>query len=71
MDTKYKQNDIVEFDMGTIKGKGMVCGVCQTGQLVIGHTYIIHVLGSDIDPAVYPFSHIACFEVHMKKCHFI
>lgn len=71
METKFKQNDIVEFDMGTVKGKGMVCGVSQIEQAVIGQTYIIHVLGSNIDPAEYPFTHIACFEIHMKKCSYI
>ena len=71
MDTKFKQNDLVEFDMGTVKGKGTVCGVTANELPVIGFTYIVHVLVSNINPSEYPFSHIACFEVHMKKCHFV
>lgn len=67
----FNQFDLVEFDVGNAKGKGQICGKALTEQPVIGATWIVHVLESNIDPATYPYSHIVCPEVNLKKAAFI
>lgn len=67
----FEQFDLVEFEVGTLKGKGQICGKAITEQPVIGTAWIVHVLESNIDSAMYPYSHIVCPEVNLKKKNFI
>lgn len=71
-DYKFKQDDLVEFDMelpsGSLKGKGIVCGIAMDmGDDVY---YIVHVLESN-RPNIMGFTHTSIFESEMKKVNFI
>lgn len=60
----YKQGDFVEFDYQYIKGTGKVCGISNTGKVMLGKGYIIELIDTQPD---YEFSHIVVYEIFMKK----
>lgn len=63
---EFNQDQKVAFDNGVIKGTGTVIGVSGTELPVIGATYIINVIDSDIDPDAYPYTAIALPGVHLE-----
>ena len=60
----YKQDDLVELVNYGISTIGKICGISQTGQPLLGETYIIEILDK-IDN--FDFTHIAVPELYLKK----
>lgn len=65
---KFKQDDKVAFDSGSISGIGFIKGKASSEQPVIGSSWIIQVLSSDlkIPNNTYPFDHIVLPEIFIK-----
>jgi hypothetical protein len=66
---KYKNKEIVTFDNGIIKGTAHVVGACNTGNPIIGITYMVEVITSNtpIPCDIYPYSIISMFECHIRS----
>lgn len=64
----FPMHSLVEFSHKDNHGKGMVCGISDIGDEV---TYIIHVLRSNIDKSIYPYSHIALPESELGVVAYI
>ena len=64
----YKQNDIVDFNNGVIKGYGKIKGIATVELPVMGRTFIVEIL--ECDPKVpnetYPFDTTVVAECHIK-----
>lgn len=68
MNYKFQDSEYVLFDDSTVKGRGIIRGVTtMSGTPVLGHTYMIELYESNVDPSVYPFTHIPMFEVYIKS----
>lgn len=65
----YKDQQIVNFDNGIIKGMGMIVGVATTPFAVIGSIYVIQVGSSEpsLPTEEYPFSAIPMSECYISK----
>ena len=61
-----KQNQIVKYDNGIMSGVGKIVGVSNTGQPIIGKTYIIHDKSGNIPNEEYDFECFVCTECHIK-----
>ncbi len=66
---KYKQNDIVKFDLrdGVNKGLGIIVGCSTMPSPVIGSTYMVEVTDGSFPNEVYPFGVIPVFEQHLER----
>jgi hypothetical protein len=63
----YKQGDVVEFSASkAVSGVGVVCGIANEGQAVIGTTYILEIKESNVDKNVYPYTHFVIPEILIK-----
>jgi hypothetical protein len=65
---RYRMNQPVYFDNGSIRGNGFVVGCALTEQAVVGATYMVKVNSCDncVFPSEeYPFDTIAVAEVHL------
>lgn len=56
---KYALNEIVEYDLDTIKGMGKVVGIATSELPVIGRTYIIEDISGNFPSKLYPYTHLA------------
>lgn len=59
---KYKQDDLVTFDMNPIKGVGRVCGIAHVGVPILGVGYILEIVSIETPLTDYPFTHFQLFE---------
>lgn len=66
----FKQGDIVDFTTGIVTGRGKICGISSNELPVIGTTYVVEVIESNIDKDVYPFTHIPVFEINLTRSLF-
>ena len=62
----YKEGDLVEYNIGFLKGTGVVRGVATIGAAVIGQLYIIEDRSSNVPSDIYQYSHFGCLEVNLK-----
>ena len=64
----YKQNELVNFDMGVLSGRGKVVGCSTTPQFLIGATYIVevHECTPPLPNDAYPFDTIVVPEIHLE-----
>ncbi len=66
---KFKQDDVVNFSLGHLYGKGKVCGIASEGVPILGVTYIVEVMElglSKDEPVALNYTHAACFEANMQ-----
>jgi hypothetical protein len=63
----FELNDVVEYTIGDLKGFGKIKGVAITEQVFIGKTYIIEDSGSNFPNLTYPYTHLACPSIYIKK----
>jgi len=66
MKYRFKQDQLVMFDVAQWQGCGLVKGVATTKEPIVGHTYIIQPVDGSIPKEGYPFSCIALPESHIK-----
>jgi len=62
----YPNGTKVKYDNGVIKGEGVVVGYSVIDQIAIGATAIVEDTSGNIPNSVYPFTHFACAEIHLK-----
>jgi hypothetical protein len=60
---ELKQGQKVEFDNGSIKGTGIICGISHENTVLLGKGYIIL---PDTTFENYDYSHIVIFEIHLN-----
>lgn len=60
---ELKQGQKVEFNNGSIKGTGVICGISSNGLPLLGKGYIIL---PDEKITEYNFSHISMHEVYLN-----
>ena len=65
-DFAWKENDIVKYDIGLLKGKGKIKGVANSGVTLLGKSYILEDLSGNIPNDTYPYTHFVCFEIHLQ-----
>jgi hypothetical protein len=66
---KYKQDEIVNYNNGVVWGTGKIVGQSSTELPVIGISYIIENLKSNIPipNEGYSYTHFVVFECHIKS----
>lgn len=67
-DYRFQLNDVVEFDNGYAKGHGVIKGAATIGAPIIGKTYIIDVIESNLSLPndEYPYTTISMFEIFLR-----
>ena len=65
----YEQGEIISYNNGVVWGTGKIVGQANTGLPVIGVSYIVENLKSNIPipNEGYPYTHFIVFEIHIKK----
>jgi hypothetical protein len=63
---KFAQDEVVHYTIADIKGLARIKGVTQE-VAVLGMIYILEPISGFSKSDVYPFTHISCPEVWLKK----
>ena len=60
---ELKQGQKIEFDNGSVKGTGIICGISHESVVLLGKGYIIK---PDVEIDGYEYSHITICEVYLN-----
>jgi len=63
----FKENAIVHYDLGVMKGSGKIKGISCAGVPLGGKSYIIEDLSGNVPNTQYPYRHFVCFEIHLDE----
>lgn len=65
MENSYKEDQVVKYSVGLLKGKGKIKGIATVDMPYIGKQYIVEDLSGNIPNQQYPYTHMVVFEIHL------
>lgn len=65
--SKLKNGQLVTFDNGVIKGKGIIKGLSNRDIPILGVGYIVEVTDGNIPNSTYQYESMIVFNYHLKK----
>jgi hypothetical protein len=63
----FKMGDKVTYQVGDMRGNGVIKGAATIPVAVMGRMFIVEDVSGNLPTKVYPFTHLAVPEIHLRK----